>query len=242
MAPTVRHCGKCALLIDINVDSYTVCEGRCYKSFHIKCANLREADLYVLSGNILWMCDGCLPDFHRYRAKKVTDSATETSPAASIEDEVMNLKSTVAGIVETLSGMMQKTGPIAPYSSTPVSSTRLLDGTVETLDNTNENEKTGEPPEEQRNFVLYLTRIDRCATESDVSRLVSRSLSAPASDCNNIVKLVPRWKDVNTMDYVSFKIVLNEKWKPTALLPSTWPKRIRFREFVNRLDDTWSPY
>lgn len=141
MASNMRHCGKCALLIDINVDPYTVCEGRCYKSFHAICANMRESDLCVLSGNVLWMCDGCLPDFHRYRARKFADATTDASPDTSIENEVENLKSTVAGILETLSGMMPKTGTIAPHSSTPVSSTKLLDGTAETIDdNTDENE------------------------------------------------------------------------------------------------------
>lgn len=218
-----------------------MCEGRCAKRFHCECVSVSEDQMCAFTTNILWICDGCLKDFHKYRERVFTDSATDASPDTSVQDAILDLKSTVSGIVETLAKVIQKTGTIAPHSSTPVSSPKLFDGTAEIFGNASDNNGTQEASEERRDFSLYLTRIDRCVTETDISHLVSRSLAAPLSSCSNVVKLVPKWKDVSNLDYVSFKIVLNAKWKSKALSVSTWPRRVKFREFFDRSDETWKP-
>lgn len=242
MMPDVRNCEKCSLHIDIDKEPFTVCEGICAKSFHAECVGLSVTDLSVLSGNILWLCNGCLTAFCRYREKSSTDAATNTSATRSIEDEITELKNTVAGIADTLARVTQKIAPIVPHCSTPVSSLKPLDGTGEILGEASENERTqASSHEESRDFSLYLTHIDKCATENDISQMVSRSLGAPLSSCNEVVKLVPKWKDINTLDYISFKVVLDRKWEPTAMTASTWPKGVKFREFVNQLNETWRP-
>lgn len=244
MAPA-KNCKKCALPVDIN-KPFTVCEGRCAQSFHGECANLTESELCVLSTNIIWMCDGCLKEFFRYREKSFVDATTNTSLYTSVEDEIKELKSTVADIVDALAKVVPRTKPIAPLSSTPVtpvpvSSLELFDGTDEMLDSEQERTQVSPHTEDRRNFALYLTRIDKWSTELDIHRMVCRSLAAPSSVCKEVVKLVPKWKDISMLDYVSFKIVLDGKCKSLAMQQSTWPKGIKFREFVNQLNETWKP-
>ena len=51
---------------------------------------------------------------------------------------------------------------------------------------------------------------------------------------------MPKWKNAITIDYVSFKVVLDCNLKTNAMTASTWPRRVKFREFVNR-QSTWRP-
>lgn len=71
--------------------------------------------------------------------------------------------------------------------------------------------------------------------------MVSDSLCAPEEECSTITKLVPKTKNLKDLDYISFKIVLSSKWKEPALTAATWPKGVKFREFINRRGDTWKP-
>lgn len=245
MATIIGNCNKCALPVDTAVDAFTVCEGVCSKPFHATCASVSDAALSVLSSNILWICDGCLADFCRYRERKSTDSAAYSNPTRSIEEEIVDLKSTVANVVATLAEITQKRRPLIPQHSSPISSLEQH-GVGENLERTDRNERTevsspSSRTEECSCFSLYLSRIHNSATENDVRQLVSHSLGAPLSNCLKVEKLVPKWKDTGTLEYISFKVELEKKWKPVALSSSTWPKAVKYREFVNRLNDTWRP-
>lgn len=247
----VGNCKKCSLPIDTAVHEFTVCEGRCSMSFHMECACLTVEVLRVLSTNVLWMCSECVTDFCRYRERQSAENATQTCPNRSIEKEVKELKIAVADITRTLARTHLSTGPIIPHHSTPLSSKKLPDGTLpqetdESSDYSNENERNLAPSpscriEECDSLSLYLTNIDRCCSESNVSQMVSRCLCAPISRCKQVLKLVPKWMDCRTLGYISFKIELDKSLKRLALTPSTWPKGVKFREFVERLGETWKP-
>lgn len=48
--------------------------------------------------------------------------------------------------------------------------------------------------------------------------------------------------DVNTLNFVSFKVGVDPKYRNAALDPSTWPRGILFREFEdNRSSNYWMP-
>lgn len=170
--------------------------------------------------------------------------ATPVENKTSLEADVKELKQTVASIVDSISKMGPLANVTAPFAmhSTPIASSKLMDGTNDTY-NTNENECSVLLPNtlEPETFALFLTNIDKRATEYDVSQMVLRSLGAAESDYIDVVKLVPRWKDFNSLDFVSFKIVLNENWKAKAMTASTWPKGIKFRKFINKQNETWRP-
>lgn len=254
--PKDRVCRKCSLSIDPNADLYTVCEGDCACFFHAACVCLSEKDLCVLSSNIVWMCDDCMGRFRRVRdgvASDVPDDTTANNEInkSSIEDEVKELKNTVAGIIETLSKMVPaaSTNDPPPVHSTPVSSFTLLNGTNACGTSMEDNESASESVRQRRrtiddqHFSLLLTNIDASVVEDDIHGMVSQALGIGEHDpeCIDIVKLVSNWKSQKILDYVSFKIVLHKRWKLKAMNPSTWPKSVKFREFINRHNDTWKP-
>lgn len=240
-----KNCEKCSLSIKVECELYTVCEGNCAKWFHADCVGLTENDLCALSSNIVWICDACMVLFCRMREKTNIDAATNTECSRPVEEEINDLKCAVAKIADMLSNVIQKptTTAAPPHHSTLVSSSELLSKTNDEI--------SCEPVQHEPNnslhalgsetFAVYLSNIDKCVTENDISVMVSRSLRAPLSCCNDVVRLVPKHKNTNTLDYVSFKVVLEASLKPLALSASTWPRQIKFREFKNRMNETWKP-
>lgn len=246
-----KKCKKCALAVNVDNDLYTVCEGNCAKYFHAACVGITEDDLCALSGNIIWMCDACMALFCRMRERMHADASTNTESshesALSVEDQLNDVKCAVKEIADMLSKVIPKPNVPAPIcQSTPVSSPKPLDRpndmvTGERVQPEPEVSQCSMQMPECETFSLYLSNVDSSATENDISVLISRSLNVPLSCCNDVVKLVPKNKNVSVLEYVSFKAVLRTDLKPLALSASTWPKRIRYREFVNRMNETWKP-
>lgn len=239
-------CEKCSLSISVANELFTVCEGKCAKYFHADCVGVTESALCTLSSNIIWICNTCMVWLCRARENVNVDVATNTPPARSLGDEIDELKCTVSEMANTLAKVIQQTESAALYRhSTPVSSPKALDGS--SLDEVacgliqQESMQITSQTCESDYFSLYLTNIDRCATENDISVMVSHSLNVPISCCTDVVKLVPRNKNTNTLDYVSFKVVLRVDLKPLALTASTWPKGMKYREFISRMNETWKP-
>lgn len=223
-------CGSCCINIDTYAELYTICEGQCGKRFHGTCVGVCESDLRALSKNIIWICDECMILFYRGRDTKAVPSPVETH--SPIMDELSTLKQQVAGIVgaiERITRCVETSTRPVPHHSTPVTSRSSMISTdiCSTLGN--------------GSFSLFLTNIDCCVTEQEISQMVSDSLRAPEAECSTVTKLVPKWKKCEDLDFVSFKVTLSNKWKQPAMTATTWPKKVRFREFVNRCDDTWKP-
>lgn len=90
-------------------------------------------------------------------------------------------------------------------------------------------------------FSLFLSNIDVSVTERDVHALVVRSLGTPEPERIDVIKLGSNWNTHRALDYVSFKVMLDKKWKSRALDSSIWPNTVRFREFVKKNNNTWKP-
>lgn len=54
-------------------------------------------------------------------------------------------------------------------------------------------------------------------------------------------RLVPPWKDVATMDFISFRVDLDSSLKLRALTLTSWPAGIRRREFKEISREAWRP-
>ena len=81
-------------------------------------------------------------------------------------------------------------------------------------------------------FWLYLSGLNPLATNSDVKKIVSRCLEVP--DTIEVVRLVPKDKDISQLSFVSYKVGLEPCLKNKALDPSSWPAGLLFREFINQ--------
>lgn len=130
-------------------------------------------------------------------------------------------------------------------SSSPLSSTKLQvdSGPASEYDSEPQMSSCSTMPNLQQKdtFSLFLSNIHSYANISDVECMVRKSIGIEDEEEIKVSKLVPSWKDVSQLEYVSFKIVLNVRWKKTALSLSTWPTGIKFREFVCLSRTIWSP-
>lgn len=240
----VKKCRKCSQEIKANDNCFIVCNGICAELFHCHCVGLRGMHwktLKDLSRNVLWMCDCCMDDFLRSKNSNSSETTT-TMQSKSIEDDINELKIAVASIMDSIASI--KNVPVrAPINCESIHSPKqhstLLDGTAyEPRDTANSDESRH--TDDGINFSLLLTNIDSSATESDIQWMVSRAIGLPDPECIDVTKLVSKWKTHSNLDFVSFKVVLPLNYKSCALNPSTWPRNVRFREFIRR-SNTWKP-
>lgn len=193
---------------------------------------------------IVWLCGECTDAFAKW--KEI--STKPTIPVAeTVSSEIVDLKTKVDAIIATLTSITQNNVSSSPVirHSTPVSYSQLSNGIRTETNSSSTADFSGVEADPMlhtdRNFALLLTNIHNTVSGRDIQQMVSRSLgSSNEFECCSVKKLVPEWVDSNTLDYISFKVVLSEKWKTIAMCPSTWPEGIKFREFVRRRK-TWNP-
>lgn len=201
-----------------------------------------------LAQNVLWMCDCCMDHFIH---TKNGNSSDTTSTKQSIDDDVKELKIVVAGVLNTIASIT-KSLPRAEKSptnsevvhttvhTTPSGSFSLLNGTA-CDDTAIDDESDGiRNTSENDNFSVLLTNIDSSVSECDIQRMVSRAMGIPNPERIDVTKLVSKRKAHLNLDFISFKIVLPTVMKSRAFNPTTWPRNVRFREFI-RKTNTWRP-
>lgn len=246
-------CRKCVQPVDCKTDLFVVCEGKCYVSFHAACVGLSEASVCCLNRNVIWLCDDCLAAFHDHQRQQQasSDEPMQTVPH-SITAEFIDITTKLTKLMKRISPsqtadqLVNHTIEASPQHSTPIRFPKLLEGS--------KNETRYCPKEivesdsssnvsccSEGSFSLFLTNIDGRVTEEEIGGLVSESLGLD-QDCSiDVKKLVPKWKPDDVLDYASFKVMLNNKYKKTALQTHTWPPGIMYREFFNRTRKTWKP-
>lgn len=88
-------------------------------------------------------------------------------------------------------------------------------------------------------FWLYLSGFQPLISSDDVQKIVGRCLDLP-TPCD-VIRLVPKGKDVSNMSFVSFKIGLDPSMREHALQSSTWLDGLVFREFVDQSKNVRRP-
>lgn len=122
------ECDKCHTTIDVRKQSFVVCEGECRNSYHTDCVGVSETQVESLVvNNILWMCDGCLDRFYKCRSASQADRPLPNT-SSRLESELAEIKLQIHDIVNTLSNTLKASPDATVQSSTPISSTLLLDG------------------------------------------------------------------------------------------------------------------
>lgn len=247
----MMECPKCNLPVDCKTDVFTVCDGSCSKSFHAACVGLPESVVRCISKNLIWLCDECLASFYDHITRDYY-----TKSESPIDAELAVIKEQIANITEVLSTITPQTSrrdetpssiQCAPSHSTPISSSRLNRGSKIEEPSGNycyslTDDRGGSMAEDNNEkFSLFLTNIDASVTEQDISCMVTQSLGVVETETIEVVKLVPRWKLHESLQYVSFKILLDRRFKRLALQCETWPDGVLFREFTERPRRTWKP-
>lgn len=242
------QCNNCSHTIDRKSDRFTMCEGKCAKRYHAACVGLSESSICALStNNVIWMCDDCLLDFRTTR-DALYNISTNSQPTIteSIQSDVLELKAKVEeillalGTTATVTPERERTEKRSKMvHSTPViASSRgaLMDGTkINRTDDTNESGVASMIRTDSKDmFSLFMSNIEPYTAVNDIDNLVRDCLEIRDSAKINIRKIIPKGRVLESLEYVSFKISVNSKYKSKALKPCTWPIGIKFREFESQ--------
>lgn len=69
---------------------------------------------------------------------------------------------------------------------------------------------------------LHISNIANDVTEEEVLQMINEAIGV--EQVRNIKCLVPPWKDLSSLDHISFKVEIENDYRETVLKTSTWPK------------------
>lgn len=246
-------CSKCCTAV-ISGQPYTICQGFCTDAYHADCVNLTDADVMSFNRNrcIWWLCVSCTNMMCNIRNDKSLlskrssfalqrEQTVKSVPPleADMKNDILEMKKEIAIIQRTLADHSNVHGSASINESTPLArSSPKCDKTLMFGSKcSSTNVSTSSSSTTQEKFWLFFTRLKNTVNEDQMLRMVSTAIGS-----NNVTvrKLVACWKDISTLPYVSFKIGIDPEFKNVAMLSSTWPTGVCYREFHNNYE-LWEP-
>ena len=255
-----KQCGECKQAIN---DLDPVRCGFCDDYFHIsqQCCgfNTRGNKDALTQGKIMFVCSPCRDKLkgrcvNANVADKLNDNQSQAACVADLPKQVVKLVDAMDALGQKIdnfsldsvqsTALQHPTTPVAPvlrsarslkrrriepYASSTVQATTVCGTKV--IDLTSLSVPTIIPATAEK-FWLYLSRLNPLISDDDVKTIVSRCLNLDGPI--DVVRLVPRGKDISTLSFVSFKIGLDPERRDDALNPSSWPAGLLFREFINQ--------
>lgn len=237
-------------------DDEITCEGFCGRIYHLQCSGANQYDVMRCAGskNLIWVCDVCLLQLQNQQQRQaatVPVNINETSEGV-MQSTVLNLEQNVKEIKQQLSNLQeqirQNVTLSPPSTSTPErtdrqhsecnSNVRGFNGS-RLLNGSKAINRDNRCSSDSSDFSIYLTGIANHVCEDDIGRMVSECLKLDQRPV--VEKLVPYRRNVRDLRYISFKVGVNKKFKNEALLETTWPVGVRFREFIQYDTSLWQP-
>lgn len=235
------------------------CRGFCGASFHAVCANVDEPFRKQLLENrdsTYWMCEKCAPLFANAHFRTLLTGFEEkfsAIPAAiqTMQGEIEKLNSGLQSLAAKVDGIPTTPTPFSTPNPWPAihrinrsakSAKRFRDNDGRPV-NVESSIKTGTKdtnacssirldPQLNDDLVwIYLSAFHPNTTENQISSFVTECLELTDNVDLKVIKLVPRGKDLNSLNFVSFKFGISEKFKDKAFSCDSWPEHIRFRQF-----------
>lgn len=251
-------CERCQKKISTKKER-VVCHGYCGASFHAVCVNVDgplQEQLAQNGKNVFWMCDGCAGLFTNAHFRVMMtnfDGKASVLPEAfqSMRLQIEQLQSAVDALTTKVDEKSSTPTPFATPNlwpnrdrlNTPVNSTKRRRGQdghtlgVPTVVGNVGTKAAGVIKTVQLNqrdddnlLWIYLSAFHPLTSEGQIASLVSECLDL-TSTSTKVVKLVPKGKDVNSLQFVSFKVGIAKQLKEKALSSDSWPENIQFREF-----------
>lgn len=256
-------CHSCAGELDeVRVE----CGGFCKAVFHPRCCGvavglLEEA---LKHRQLFWLCPSCSTLMKDMRLRNTARAAYETGQEHAFNSQsntIQNLKAVMMDELKTeirnnfaklinsssctpkstrrivINPMVNKSRRLFSTASDKISKQPTLLGTGSTPSPSVE---IAVVPPAQPKFWLYVSRIARDVSADQLSAYAKKRLG---TDDIQVVRLVARNRDINTLTFISFKIGMNMDLKTKALLTSTWPRGVVFREFSDNRSggNFWRP-
>lgn len=245
-------CDRCAKSIKRG-EEVIICMGFCDHVVHLRCANIDKNIIKAIndSSNLNWMCDECVKLMKLTRFRNVISSVgntinelTRNQQAAhdELKRELMKHSEQIA----QLSNQFNSVTPLHPASINRRASKRrrmendpqvtkpFLGGTK-----TTDTISIATVPQPTALFWIYLSRLHPSVKPDAVEKLTKESLQ-----CNSAkaIPLIKQGTDVNSLNFISFKVGIDPEYRTAALDPSSWPSGILFREFENTNErNYWMP-
>lgn len=260
-----KICGACKL--DVNDLEPLRC-GFCEALFHIsqQCCgiNLRSCRDIFAQGKVLFVCPSCRNTLNgrsirAYIADLDSIQSTNTNSFATQLQQLSDMVGVLSKKVDNISSVpIQNNYPVASpkrnENRTPVwprlgAKRRRANFDVETRPAVNKGTKEMNfedlsvpfimPAAPTPVFWLYLSGFQPMITDKDVEKIVSCCLNT--NEAVNVIRLVPKGKDISKMSFISFKIGLNPDLKSHALNAENWPDGLMFREFMDQPKNVTHP-
>lgn len=90
-----------------------------------------------------------------------------------------------------------------------------------------------------RKLWIFFTRVAKHVSTDIMRKIVGDSLQLNGQP--EVIKLVPRWSNYENLRFISFKVGVDWQYRDKALMDSTWPAGLLFREFEHRASSYWEP-
>ena len=248
----MKQRGKCSG--DIN-DLEPVCCGLCESFYHInqKCCgvNVRTIQDALSAGKVMFVCPPCRTELNgrsmrQFFTDKPSCQSSDTQPLADLPGQVRQLSEVVEKLSKKIDTFANKSQP-PNLVATPPAWPRLgakrrredrrpdadvpIERGTKDMDLSDLSVASVAQAVAPRKFWLYLSGLNPLITDSDVQKVVAKCLCT--SDVAEVVRLVPKGKEIANMTFVSYKVGLDPILQDLALDSKSWPVGIRFREFVD---------
>lgn len=251
-----RACDHCGTSVETEND-HIACMGFCDQVTHIKCAKLNPPFVRNIQerSNLFWMCRQCAHLMNMTRFKRAMSSigGAISSITDNHDERLTDLKQAISDNGKQIERLSRKV--TVKTGSTPLSS-RFAGGQPTPKRPREEHSKDPKPllggtkavpscavltvPPPKELFWLYLSRIHPSVKSEAVMSLAKDCLL-----CEDPIKVVPLVKknaDMASMNFISFKVGIDVKYRDAALDPATWPQGIVFREFEDvSTKNFWAP-
>lgn len=248
-----QACEHCGMPV-ISESDHIACMGFCDQVTHIKCAKLNDQFVKYIQerSNVFWTCKQCAHLMNLARFKTVMSSigSALSTITESHGEKITEIKRAISDNGKKMELLSRKVTASTPLSSRsaegqPAQKRRreenvkeskpLVGGTKTSIAN---DVLTVPPPKEL--FWLYLSRIHPSVKPEAVMKLAKDNLQC--DDPIHVVSLIKKNADLSSLNFISFKIGLDVKYRDVALDPATWPHGILFREFEGgNTKNYWAP-
>lgn len=257
-----KICGECNVLInDLEPFCCGLCETHFHISQQCCGINNRNCKDIFTTGKAIFICSKCRTELDGASIRTYFDATSVSSQqafCANLMTTINDLSELVKALSKKIDDLTNKQNP--PIQLLPVSSLTTNNAAVSksphwpsviSKPTTNHNSHNSAIAERGKNkiidtsdlsvpsiipnipvqkFWLYLSGLNPLVTDDDVRKIISRCIET--TEPVDIIRLVPKEKDISRCTFISFKIGLNPALKQHALNPQCWPDGIMFREFV----------